>query len=85
MEIFDFDQIHKASGNGTQQTSIGNIATWDIAVATAAFTRSAKGGVCICTPRQLDTISYPLFVHAIRENVNGSDLFTALCHTNPNH
>ena len=36
-----------------------------------------------------DTISYPLFVHAIRENINGLGSYhtrlKAECDTNPNH
>ena len=36
-----------------------------------------------------DTISYPLFVHTIRENINGLGLYhtrlKAKCDTNPNH
>ena len=37
----------------------------------------------------LDNISYPLFVHAIRENINGLGSYhtrlKAECDTNPNH
>ena len=35
---------------------------------------------------KIDIISYPLFVHAIRENIYGfGSYFYATCDTNPNH
>ena len=41
------------------------------------------------TRSYIDIISYPLFVHAIRENINGLGSYhtrlKAECDTNPNH
>ena len=48
-----------------------------------------KTGPIMFDHNYADTISYPLFVHAIRENINGLGSYhtrlKAECDTNPNH